>query len=310
MRAFIGAGSTTIQGEPCILNGDRCFSAFYSPKRDGIHHLDPAKLSVFYDSGAFQDIKDSDRLSCQDALERQISREQTLSSLWGIDWKSYAVASYDRLIDEKCIDGKKVKMRWQENEGWGAVEETVAAAEFLNSQRDKLEGRILVMGCQGVTASQYLDCTLQVLKYCTQKDWIGLGGWCILGRPQFTKQWMPVFRQTLLTVIPAIANSPVRHVHIYGVMYLPACGYLQHICDQHGLTCSTDSSRPLNDVRRSTKRGMIKSGARQFYWRDNANWWIDTLANIDKTHYYVCPSKMFQDSGNGWKQLDLFGGVA
>lgn len=305
MKAFIGASSSTIQGEPCILNGNRCFSAYYSPSRDGIYQLDPDKLNAFYDSGAFQDVKDSDRLTPELALMRQLKRESELSKRWEKTFQSYAIASYDRLIDEKSIDGKKVKQRWQEKEAWAAVNETVAAASYLNSQRQYLDSRILVMGCQGVRASQYKICAEQVLQYCQKGDWLGLGGWCILGRPQF-RYWMPAFRETLLEVIPIVASSVVQHVHIYGVMYLPACGYLQHVCDRYGLTCSTDSKRPLDDVRRSTQKGMIKSGARSFNWRENVQWWIDTLANLQQSEYYLCPSKLRIDECKHWKQMSLW----
>ena len=319
MELFVGGNSKKIQGEYCDLHGLRCVSAFYTPKRDGVDFLTPYNLDILCDSGAFQNIKEGTRLSFEDALQRQLDYELSLKKSWLdsviwlhtqvnvpdaikailyyqiIKWKMYAIASYDLLIDEKWIDGSKVKQRWQEDEAWIAVEETVKVAFYLASQRKVLSPRKLILGCQGVTARQYKSCVKQVLLVAQKEDWIGLGGWCILGKQQ---SWFNEFQKTLLETIPLIAKSPVSHVHLYGVMWLPALGVFQAICDDYGITCSTDSKRPLSDCKWKKEGGRKRAGVKvsSGYWRDNVKWWQDTCYQIQQTHYYKYPSA----------QLDLF----
>lgn len=55
---------------------------------------------------------------------------------------------------------------------------------------------------------------------------------------------MPVFRETLLTVIPMVSSAGVRRVHIWGVIYPPALGALLWLCNLYGVAVSTDSVGP------------------------------------------------------------------
>lgn len=289
MRLFVGGANSTICGERAILSGDRCFSVYYSPSRDGSYLSDPRALTAIGDSGAFQNVKEGTRLTFEQALERQFGYEAYLhrrSPEW-IDWRFHAITTYDLLIDEKWIDGRKVKRRWSEEEAWVAVEETISAAQFFDQNRGAIVPRIPIMACQGVTAAQYALCLQEVLKVCKAGDWIGLGGWCILG--MFPK-WLDVYNKMLLDCIPLIAASPVRHIHLFGVLWTPALGPLQWMCDRHGLTCSTDSQKPLLQCRPRTAEKRKKAGAREHYWKDNVRWWIEHCQNLGDSVHYRSPT--------------------
>lgn len=277
---FVGGLSAKIHGEPLNISGKVMFSAHFEPNRDGLHLQDMSQIDLFLDSGAYQRFKDNQRIENAAALELQLHREKQL------DTTAYALASNDRLIDEKEVADRKAKQHWTVEEGWLAVKQTVAAAEYLAAQRQFLDGRICVLGCQGVDAKQYKVCVQEVLNCASSQDWIGLGGWCILGKQQ---KWMPTFRQTLIEVIPLIAQSPVRHVHIYGVMFEPALGNLLWMCDRYGLTCSTDSKKALSDCRWKTAAQRRKAGARCDHYLDNLHWWKYHLSNFRNTPYYQSP---------------------
>lgn len=279
-RYFVGGLSGKIHGETCLVQGDVMVSAYFDPAKDGLHQQDWSKINLFLDSGAFQRIRDGDRISSAAALDLQLLRENQLGT------KAYALASNDRLIDEKWIQGHKIKQRWTVEDGWLAVRQTVEAAKYLASQRSYLDGRICVLGCQGVDANQYTKCVQEVLQIATADDWIGLGGWCILGKQ---KAWMPTFRQTLIQVIPLIANSPVRHVHLYGVLYEPAIGNILWMCDRYGLTLSTDNKKALADCRCTSPEKRKKAGAREKHYQANLKWWRNHLANFRETPFYQSP---------------------
>lgn len=277
---FVGGLSQRIQGEPLKITSFVMSSAHFDPGRHGLYEQDFSQINLFLDSGAFQRFKDNQRIENSQSLELQLYRERQLKTV------CFALASNDRLIDEKEVNGRKAKERWTVEEGWLAVRQTVAAAEYLASQRQYLAGRKLVLGCQGVDAKQYKACVSEVLQFTTAADWIGLGGWCILGKQQ---KWMQTFRQTLIEVIPLIAASPVKHVHIYGVLFEPALGNLLWMCDRYGLTCSTDSKKALSDCRWKTPEQRKKAGARRDYWRDNLAYWHHHLATFQSTPFYRSP---------------------
>jgi hypothetical protein len=170
-------------------------------------------------------------LSFSDALKRQDAHAKEFDYASQITHR----ASYDLLIDEKWIDGKRKKIRWNEGDALEAIEVTVGAAAYLDRHRN---GLALIQSAQGVTADQYLDCALRIMPYLQAGDLFGLGGWCILGR---RRSLMPVFREMIRKVIPAI---PCQRVHIWGVLYAPAIGELLWMCDQFGKMLSTDSTGP------------------------------------------------------------------
>lgn len=281
VRLFVGGNAGTIQGEKDDLKGDRMFTAAHTAKKN----IQPSQVVGLLDSGAFSDPPHK-RLTPDGALDRQMRWEQRASMAWGECFRAAGLVSYDLLIDEKWIAGEKHKRRWTIAEGDQAITETVAAAHYLASQRSQVEPRRLILSCQGVDAYQYAECTAEVLKCAKPHDWIGLGGWCIIGMKQ---AWMPTFWQTIRTILPQIKAAGVNHIHIFGVLFLKALGGLSWLADQHGLTVSTDSTAPMMVC---TRADMRRSGARMPYWRDNVRWWVNTLANLRATPYYKEPPRL------------------
>lgn len=284
---YVGGQSTTTQGEKQDLGGYRCFTAAY-PK----NYPETPKAIGLLDSEAFSD-PISKRLTPELALIRQTQWEHSASKKLGITWTSHAIASYNLLINEVWTSEHRTKRRWNVEAAELAVEITVDAAKYLASQRQYLQPRHLILGCQGVDADQYRFCVKQVLEYAKVGDWLGLGGWCILGR--FTS-YLPTFHETLHQCLPLISQSPVRHVHIYGVLWEKALAPMLWIADRYGLTVSCDSSRLILDC---TKPDTSKAGIKHPYWRDNVRWWQDHLTTLRT-------SKFYQEPGRLHKQMSLF----
>lgn len=280
VRLFVGGHASRVQGEPQNLAGDRMFTAAHPPQTGPF--AAGALIVGVLDSGAFTD-PPSKRLNRAGALRRQLAWEIKASAMWGIPFQAVGFVSYDRLIDEKWVAGERRKQRWSVAEGDRAVAETIAAAQYFARVRGRIAPRTLILSCQGVDAYQYQECVSEVLKVAQSHDWIGLGGWCILGRE---RRWMPTFWQTMQLVLPQIRRAGITHIHIFGVLYLPAIGGLSWLADQYGLTVSTDSTAPILNC---TWKNKKKSGARCHYWRDNVAWWIRTLATLRDTTYYKAP---------------------
>src|SRR5438552_1185697 len=191
----------------------------------------PPDTEIIQDSGAFCDSFDQ-RLSFEAALERQIHHAETYHYAAQISHR----ASYDLLIDEKWEGGVRHKARWSEQDAEIAVEKTIQAAAYLTHHR---QGVKAVLSAQGVSASQYLRCTQQIVPLMETGDVFGLGGWCITGK--LPVQMMPVFREVITLVIPFLGREGVKRVHIWGVCYAKALGELLWACDQYGIVLSTDS---------------------------------------------------------------------
>lgn len=281
VRLFIGGHAGTIQGEREDLAGDRCFSAALRP-----YHADfnLSQLIGILDSGAFSD-RQKIRLTATEALRRQLAFEQKASKIWGGPWQALALVSYDHLIDEVWVYGQRQEKRWSIAAAERAVETTIQAAAYLTSQRQALAPRRLILACQGIDAQQYEDCVAEILKVAQPQDWIGLGGWAMMGR--FTS-WLPEFWAACYQVIPRIAAAGIQQVHIFGVLYLPALGGLLWLCDRYGLNLSTDSTRPILESSWSDSK---KAGQHFPYWRDNVAWWKSTLASLRQSRYYTAPPR-------------------
>jgi hypothetical protein len=282
VRLYVGGHASRIQGEVQDLTGFRCFTAAHRPQVGTTWGPRVADVIGLLDSGAFTDPPER-RLTPATALDRQLRWEGLASEKWGGTWRASALVSYDLLIDEVWAGGTRVKRRWSVAEAERAVRVTVEAAAYLASRRAAVAPRTLVLSCQGVDAAQYDECATAVLASATPRDWIGLGGWCILGR---WRSWLPEFWRTLRRVLPRVARAGVGHVHIFGVLWLPALGGLAWLADQCGLTVSTDSTAPILNCSWRDKR---KSGARHPYWRDNVAWWQETLANLRESEWYREP---------------------
>lgn len=192
----------------------------------------PEGVQVIQDSGAFSD-SHIHRLPFQAALDRQIAHAEQYDYADKITHR----ASYDLLIDEVWDNGNRFKRRWSVEAAEGAVTETIAAARFLDKNRGQIG---LIQSAQGVDADQYLRCVQRITPLIDpERDILGLGGWCIIGK--MPKVMMPTFRETILKVIPFATKAGIQRVHIWGVVYPKALGELLWMCDQHGLSLSTDS---------------------------------------------------------------------
>ncbi len=194
----------------------------------------PAETTVIQDSGAFCD-GIHERLSVEAALERQVAHAERYHYADRVTHR----ASYDLLIDEKWEGGARYKARWTEQDAAYAVTQTVQAAAYLSRHRT---GCQLVLSAQGVSAAQYLTCAQQIVPLLEPGDLFGLGGFCITGK--LPRQMMPVFRETMRLVIPFLGREGVKRVHVWGVCYAPALGELLYLCDEQGITLSTDSAGP------------------------------------------------------------------
>lgn len=198
--------------------------------------------SVLVDSGAFADRLD-DRLSFEESMHRQVAHAYQFGYVRQISH----VASYDLLIDEKWQDGERSKQRWSKDEAEFAVRETVAAAQYIASQRTRLKEIFghevgLALSAQGVEVEQYLRCTKQIVACMEDGDLFGLGGWCITGLlPGII---LPSFQDIMDEVIPYLGSQGVKRVHVWGVIFPQALAYLLNLCDQHEIQPSTDSSGP------------------------------------------------------------------
>lgn len=275
VRLFVGGHAGSIQRERNDLGGDRCFTAVHPAPL----HTDTSDLRYLLDSGAFSDAPEA-RLTPDAALDRQLTWESRAADIWGRAVAAEALVSYDLLIDEVWTGGVREKRRWSVQDADRAVQDTVDAAQYLASERMALHPRRLVLSCQGVDAVQYAECVDAVLRHAEPVDWVGYGGWCILGR---WTSWLPEFRRTLALTIPRIAHAGVRHVHLFGVLWEPALAAMLWIADQHDITVSTDSTAPLLAATRGNHR---KAGARDPYWRGNVEWWRRHLANLRTSRFY------------------------
>jgi hypothetical protein len=142
-----------------------------------------------------------------------------------------------------------------------------------------------------VDAEQYADCAAGVLEAAQPGDWLGLGGWCLLGR---AKRLLPEFERTILAVLPLAAARGLRHVHLFGVLWLPALGRLLWLADALGMTASVDSSAPVLACTRGCPR---KAGCRAVHWKANVAWWQTALTGLrENKNYREPPARLRQPS--------------
>lgn len=278
MRLYVGGQAWSVAGEPDDLGGDRCWTAAHPCQFRG----DPASVSLLLDSGAFTD-PPGRRLDPPAALARQLGWESRAAGRLGAPLVAEALVSYDRLIDETWVDGRRVKRRWTLRAADSAVRETVDAAAYLASRRGELAPRALVLACQGVDAEQYADCAAGVLVHARPGDWLGLGGWCLLGR---ARRLLPEFWRTLRAVLPAAAAAGVGRVHLFGVLWPEALAGLEWWCDRLGLGASCDSAAPVLACTRGDPR---KAGVRDAGWRNNVAWWRSAVGALRESPHYREP---------------------
>lgn len=232
---YSGVGEMDYNHHPVYTGSHACVSPIYGStkqtKRKNRVSV-PKGTKVIQDCGAFSDTPEC-RLSSEDALKRQ--REHAKE--FGYEDDIEARADYDcLLIDEIWENGVRRKERWPEEAGEIAVKVSVEAARFMNDHRD---GIPIIFSAQGVSPSQYVRCTEQIVPLLDpERDIFGLGGWCILGK---LPRMLPIFQEAMHHVIPILGQSGIRRVHIWGVCYAPALGELLYLADQWGIQVSTDS---------------------------------------------------------------------
>jgi len=254
IRLYTGLCETTYNHHPVAPGPYACISPVYGRAKTYETRVTvPPECVIIQDSGAFSDNRFK-RKTFQEALDRQ----EKHAADYGYAERISHRATYDLLIDEVWVNGNRFKRRWSEGDAIDAVNETVAAAQFLTHNRNGLN---LIISAQAVTAPQYLDCAKQLIPHMQDGDWFGFGGWCITGL--MPAIMMPVLRETVKTVIPFLGREGVKHVHIWGVIYPKALGILLHECDQYGITLSTDSVGPHMKPTRDKDWGYGT-------WRDNS----------------------------------------
>jgi len=253
-------------------------------------------LDGWCDSGAFNDAPEH-RLTPDAALARQLLWEEKASNKWNASYRHRAVVSYDLLIDEKWIAGKKRKERWSVSNADAAVRVTVDAAAYLACQRKRLAPRQVVLACQGVDACQYAECASGVLTHTQPGDVFGLGGWCILG---MRRRWLPTFWDAMRRTLPQVKAAGLSRVHIFGVMWPHALGGLVWLADRLGLVVSTDSKKAASDCTWLTA-SWKRTGRKCERWEDNVVWWKRERANSRTSKWYREPP-LTRTS----RQLELF----
>ena len=213
---------------PEFVTDNLCLNPMYGRVR-----LQRGGVNILLDSGAFQDVDKDKRLTYEEALNRQLKFEQTAGFI------SQRIVSYDRLVDEQLIDGKKKKCRVDEGNGWEYVKDTVGAAQYLVSQRSILEPRQLVLSNQGTTVEQYIQCLREVLQIAQPRDCIGMGGFCIIGS---RKSLQPQFFEIQEKAFTLIKSAGISDIHLFGVTTIPVLEKWSELASPYGFSLSVDSS--------------------------------------------------------------------
>jgi hypothetical protein len=286
VKLYVGADAQNVQRRRLNLTGLRCFSGAYGPK-SRFTAAEAARVVGLLDSGAFSDPPER-RLDPAAALARQLRWEREAERFWGRPWRAEALVSYDLLIDEVWTGRTRRKRRWTVAQADRAVRVTVEAAAYLSSRRRDLAPRSLVLACQGVDAVQYAECVRGVLPHARPGDWLGLGGWCVLG---WFRTWLPEFWRTLRAALPMTAAAGLSRVHVFGVLYRPALGGLLWLADRHGLAVSTDSSGP---VLQTTWKDQKRAGSARPTWEENVVYWREALAGLRASEWYREPAAVRQ----------------
>lgn len=94
-------------------------------------------------------------------------------------------------------------------------------------------------------------------------NWLGLCGWCILGR---SRRLLPAFYATLRLVLPEAAASGTSYVHLFSMLWpVPLAGLL-YLANRHRPTAPTGSSA---QILAATWKNWKEAGVKRRYWREN-----------------------------------------
>lgn len=195
-------------------------------------------------------------------MERQLAFEKKIGR------SAYALVSYDRLVDEQMEGGEQIKKRVTGDTAEQYVTETIEAAEYLSSRRERLPGRRLVLSCQGSTAEQYLDCLKEVLQIARPGDIVGLGGFCILSK---SKTYENQFYEVIREGFPCIKRAGVDRVHIFGMGVFRALVQADIWARMNGLECSYDTSAAEMNAVFGKSFDPVQGQMRQIFSKSHKN---------------------------------------
>jgi queuine/archaeosine tRNA-ribosyltransferase len=168
-----------------------------------------AKLLI--DSGAFQDTLGNRRVTPEEALERQLKLEKKLGMI------GQRIVAYDWI---------------------GNVDETVKANEFLNSKRDELSPRQLVMVIQGNTVEELKDCLIRSAPFIKAEDCVGFGGVAIAARN------LPVRNKLydgIQVIAPMLIEMGIKDLHLFGIGSIKVLRNVAPYCTGLNVSCDTSS---------------------------------------------------------------------
>jgi len=122
------------------------------------------------------------------------------------------------------------------------VEETIRSARYYKQEEARIRGAI-AYAAQGATVGQYMGCVGDLLRLARPgRDWLALGGFCIIGRVPSLKQ---TFYAVLSEALPLCQVAGISRVHILGVAVADAIKEAIKIGRAYpDITLSTDSTGP------------------------------------------------------------------
>lgn len=287
MYYYASKTHNSLNGEeyrPESIHPGLCVNPYYP-----VRVYDGARFMI--DSGAFQDVGEDTRLSFEDALNRQLEYEKTLTPEGR---PAYAIVSYDRLVDEQFNGVAQIKERVPVSKSEPYIRDTIEASKFLASKRAELRPRKLILSCQGTTADQYIYCLNEVLKVAQPGDIIGFGGFCIISK---SKEYERQFYDVINRAFPIIAEAGLNQCHIFGVGIMRVLIQAEVLAQRYGLNLSYDTSSyevnaimgrifdPLNGQitgvfnKKQKKNGYIPSRLAYFNIRTIRAFW-DNFASL------------------------------
>lgn len=243
-----------------------------------VRRLDP-RAACICDSGAFQDLGKGPRLSPRAALERQLRYEEQLRWHTGDHTFHFqAVCIYDDMagVDEAIVEGRKRKIRGNEDTARRAVDATLEAASYYAGRRDLMRGRLCFVG-QGINPQQYLEeCVRPMAALMRPGDWFAFGGFCIIGRQ---RSLIPTFQATFPRVVDFLISRGITRFHLLGVCVPEAVIFAAHEAARRGVIVSTDSS--------AIELASVISGAVYVNGRKKQGPWTKAQKGID-----YCPTDL------------------
>lgn len=205
--------------------------------------LNPLTTEVIEDSGGFQDVGKT-RLTPKQALIRQWTHRNRIRDVLQLPyWDFTAVSIYDQMagVDEAIINGRKVKIRGTEESAQYAIEETLRSANFYAKNRHIFNSSLIFIG-QGINPDQYVNaCVIPMFDLFNNRDWLGLGGFCIIGRISSLKS---VFYETLVRLIPLAKAKNIKRIHIFGVCVTDVIREVTRLARIHQIHISSDGCTP------------------------------------------------------------------